>query len=73
MADVDALFDVFGDTTESTSSVPLPITKPASKNEDKSGETSSATEILKRRREEAKESHGEETKKLKIAIVDELR
>lgn len=65
MSDMDSLFDVFGAADEPTA---LPVKVTAKK----PGEVS-AVDLLKRRREEAKESHGEEAKKLKMGIVDELR
>lgn len=69
MTDVDALFDVFGDGEEESKAPPTTAPAVSVKKEG----TKSAVDILKRHREEATESHGEEAKKLKKAVVDELR
>lgn len=71
MTDVDALFDVFGEGEESASAVPVATPKNTG-HKNKKGD-SSAIELLKRRREEAAESHGEEAKRLKTAVNDEIR
>ncbi|XP_067934884.1 exosome RNA helicase MTR4-like [Watersipora subatra] len=68
MADINALFDVF-DAGDETSASSAPEVAKVSKG--KSGKTT--TDILKRHREEISESHAEETKKLKMAVVDEVR
>jgi len=69
MADVDELFNVFGDSEAPSE----PVTSASPPDKQTPNKEQSFTEVLKRRRVEAKESHGEETKKLKMAIVDELR
>lgn len=71
MADVDDLFSVFGNETEPTSAL---STAPVKLPSDKPVQEKSAADILKRHREELSgESHEEEAKKLKMAIVDEIR
>lgn len=64
MADIDGLFSVFEETSK----------PPKSSNDEKQSSSKSSTkDILKRHRNEDLSSHIEETKKLKMAISDELK
>lgn len=71
MADVDDLFAVFDNETEAPASVSsIPVTLPS----EKPNKEKTAADILKRHRDELQgETHEEEAKKLKMAIVDEIR
>lgn len=72
MADVDDLFSVFDNEAETPAAVSsaAPVILPS----DKPAKEKTAADILKRHRDELQgETHEEEAKKLKMAIVDEIR
>lgn len=71
MADVDSLFDVFDDKSAEKSSSSLSVSSAKSSDGKKTGK--SASDILKRHREDGIGSHTEESKRIKADVTDELK